>query len=100
MGAGTPVVLRSGPRPRHAEEAVLLIGGDKGNLMGAPGPDPETREERENEQRPGRAHEQDLNSSGFGACRFVSGFGLFSLVLHTASPASPLRPTSRAVDRA
>jgi hypothetical protein len=28
--------------------------------------------------------------------------GLFSLVLHTASPASrlPLRPTSRAVDRA
>lgn len=27
MGAGTPVVLRSGPRPRLSEEAILIMGG-------------------------------------------------------------------------
>ena len=31
MGAGTPVVLRSDPRPRPAEEAILLIGEDNEN---------------------------------------------------------------------
>jgi hypothetical protein len=30
MGAGTPVVLRSDPRPRRAEEAILLMGGGNG----------------------------------------------------------------------
>jgi hypothetical protein len=69
MGAGTPVVLRSGPRPRLAEEAVLLMGGDKGMelggiLMGATGPEPETRDQRDGEQSPGRRDEQDLRPSG------------------------------------
>ncbi len=64
MGAGTPVVLRSGPRPHLAEEAVLLIGGDMAISIGAPGPDPETGDEREKEQRPGRPDEQELGTSG------------------------------------
>jgi len=66
MGAGTPVVLRSGPRPRLAEEAILLMGGGSGDLMGAPGPDPESGEEREDEHRPGQTDEQYLGASGSG----------------------------------
>jgi hypothetical protein len=66
MGTGTPVVLRSGPRPRLAEEAILRIGGGKGVLMGASGPDPESGKKREDEHRPGEPDEQDLGPSGFG----------------------------------
>lgn len=93
MGAGTPVVLRSGPRPRLAEEAILLSGGDKGILMGAPGPDPEARDQREDEQSPGGPDKQDLAPAGSGEFRFLNGF--FSLVLHTA----PLRHVSAAPDK-
>ena len=64
MGAGTPVVLRSGPRPRLAEEAILLMDGDMGILMGATGPEPETRDERDGEQRPGRRDEEYLPTTG------------------------------------
>ena len=92
MGAGTPVVLRSGPRPRLAEEAILPTGGDKGILMGATGPEPERREERDGEQPPGRCHEQDLRPSGLAIC--FDG-GLFGLVLHTA----PLRHVTAAPDK-
>jgi hypothetical protein len=100
MGAGTPVVLRSDPRPRLAEEAILLMGGDKGILIGASGPDPKACDQGDDEQRPRHADEQDLGPGGL-----VSGvlnIGLFGLVLHKR----PLRhvsaapDASRAVDRA
>ncbi len=92
MGAGTPVVLRSGPRPRLAEEAILPTGGDMGILMGATGPEPESREEGHDEQPPGRRDEQELAPSGLAAMCFDNG--LFSLVLHTA----PLRHVTAAPD--
>lgn len=92
------MVLRSDPRPRSAEEAVLLTSEGSKILMGASGPDPETGEECDKEQRADHPQEQNLRSRGFVAGGF--DIRLFSLVLHTASPASPLRPTSRAVDRA
>ncbi len=93
MGAGTPVVIRSGPRPRLAEEAILPTGGDKGILMGATGPEPEPGKERDHEQPPGRRDEQELHKSGLTAICF--GVGLFSLVLHTA----PLRHVTAAPDK-
>ena len=86
MGAGTPVVLRSDPRPRLAEEAILLMDGDKRILMRASGPDPEARDEREDEQSPGRPDEEHLDPGGLVSMGL--DIRLFSLVLHTASPAS------------